>query len=52
MTKYNEEFKLMVVQEYLSGYLGYRAIAMKGNMVSVLHRLRKWVRAYIGKVWM
>ena len=23
MTKYNEEFKLMIVQEYLSGSVGY-----------------------------
>lgn len=44
MTKFNEEFKLMVVQEYLSGSLGYRAIAKKYEVGAT--PLRKWVRAY------
>nr|WP_106779154.1 helix-turn-helix domain-containing protein [Lysinibacillus timonensis] len=44
MTKYNEEFKLMVVQEYLSGSLGYRAIAKKYGIGG--SPLRRWVRAY------
>lgn len=44
MTKFNEEFKLMVVQEYLSGSQGYRAIAKKYEVGAT--PLRKWVRAY------
>ncbi|QCR31961.1 helix-turn-helix domain-containing protein [Lysinibacillus sp. SGAir0095] len=44
MTKYSEEFKLMVVQEYLSGSLGYRAIAKKYGIAD--SPLRRWVRAY------
>ncbi|MFJ8235398.1 helix-turn-helix domain-containing protein [Ureibacillus sp. NPDC094379] len=44
MTKFNEEFKLMVVQEYLSGSLGYRAIAKKYGVGA--SPLRRWVRAY------
>ncbi|MCM3390578.1 transposase [Ureibacillus chungkukjangi] len=44
MTKYNEEFKLMVVQEYLSGSIGYRAIAKKYGIGD--SPLRRWVRAY------
>jgi len=44
MTKYNEEFKLMVVQEYLSGSLGYRAIAKKYGIAD--SPLRRWVRAF------
>lgn len=44
MTKYNEEFKLKVVQEYLSGSLGYRAISKKFGIGAT--PLRKWVRAY------
>ena len=44
MTKYNEEFKLMVVQEYLSGSLGYRTIAKKYGVSA--SPLRRWVRAY------
>ncbi|MCP1144597.1 transposase [Lysinibacillus endophyticus] len=44
MTKYNEEFKLMVVQEYLSGSLGYRAIAKKYGIGD--SPLRRWVRAF------
>lgn len=45
MTKYSEEFKLMVVQEYLSGSLGYRAIAKKYDIGD--SPLRRWVRAFI-----
>lgn len=44
MTKYSEEFKLMVVQEYLSGSIGYRAIAKKYGIGD--SPLRRWVRAY------
>ncbi|MBL3729659.1 transposase [Lysinibacillus sp. HST-98] len=44
MTKYSEEFKLMVVQEYLSGSIGYRAIAKKYSIGD--SPLRRWVRAY------
>lgn len=44
MTKYNEEFKLMVVQEYLSGSLGYRSIAKKYGVGD--SPLRRWVRAF------
>jgi len=44
MTKYNEEFKLMVVQEYLTGSHGYRSIAKKYGIGD--SPLRRWVRAY------
>ncbi|MED4886433.1 transposase [Lysinibacillus fusiformis] len=44
MTKYSEEFKLMVVQEYLSGSLGYRSIAKKYGVDD--SPLRRWVRAF------
>ncbi|MCM3390733.1 transposase [Ureibacillus chungkukjangi] len=44
MTKYSKEFKLMVVQEYLSGSLGYRTIAKKYGIAD--SPLRRWVRAF------
>ncbi|WP_140422996.1 transposase [Ureibacillus sinduriensis] len=44
MTKYSEEFKLIVVQEYLSSSVGYRAIAKKYGIGD--SPLRRWVRAY------
>jgi len=46
MTKYNEQFKLTVVQDYLSdGSDGYRAVAKRHGMTS--HTvLERWVMAY------
>lgn len=44
MAKYSEEFKLMVVQDYLSGSLGYILIAKKYGVGA--SPLRRWVCAY------
>ena len=48
MSKYSEEFKLQVVQDYLNGSLGYTLIARKYD-VSDKSIVRRWVRAY--KEW-
>ena len=45
MAKYNVEFKLQVVQEYLEGPLGYKLL-MKKYTLSSTTILRRWVRAY------
>ncbi|MBM7716737.1 transposase-like protein, partial [Bacillus thermophilus] len=34
MAKYNEEFKIKLVTEYLYGNLGYKSLAKKYNMGS------------------
>lgn len=45
MVKYSEEFKLNLVQEYLTGSLGYSLLAKKYGMPSQTP-LQDWVRAY------
>ena len=45
MAKYNEEFKIKLVTEYLYGNLGYKLLAKKYNLPSPTP-LRNWVRAY------
>ncbi|MDY0393181.1 transposase [Virgibacillus halophilus] len=45
MTKYNEEFKIKLVTEYLYGHLGYKSLAKKYNMPSSTP-LRNWVSSY------
>lgn len=45
MAKYNEEFKIKLVTEYLYGNLGYKLLAKKYNMPST-SPIESWVRAY------
>ncbi|MFJ5760733.1 helix-turn-helix domain-containing protein [Neobacillus sp. NPDC093182] len=45
MKKYSEEFKLMVVREYLEGKLGYRALAKKHGIKSK-SAIDRWVKVY------
>ena len=45
MSKYNLEFKLKVVKEYLEGNIGYLSLAEKYNIKSE-SEIRKWVNAY------
>ena len=45
MSKYNDEFKLKVVQEYLSGSLGYTLLAKKYDIPSET-AIKNWVKAY------
>lgn len=45
MAKYNEDFKIKLVTEYLHGNLGYKLLAKKYNMPSQTP-LQDWVRAY------
>ena len=45
MAKYNEEFKIKLVTEYLYGNLGYKLLAKNYNMPSSTP-LKDWVRAY------
>jgi len=45
MAKYSEEFKFMVVQDYLTGSLGYTLTAKKYEL-SDKAIVRRWVRAY------
>ena len=45
MTKYTEEFKLRLVNEYLNGNIGYSRMAKKYNMPSDTP-LKNWVRNY------
>ena len=44
MAKYSEEFKFKVVQDYLSGPLGYTLTAKKHGIVT--SQLKRWVRSY------
>ena len=48
MVKYSEEFKLKVVQEYLTGTLGFTLLTRKYG-ISDKSIVRRWVRAY--KEW-
>src|SRR5699024_7055152 len=45
MVKYNEEFKIKLVAEYLHGNLGYGSLAKKYNMGSQTP-IVEWVKAY------
>lgn len=45
MAKYSDEFKVMIVREYLAGRLGYNSLANKHGMKST-GQLRAWVSAY------
>lgn len=45
MAKYNLEFKLKVVKEYLEGNIGYLSLAKKYNIKSE-SEIRRWVNAY------
>jgi len=45
MAKYNQGFKLKVVQEYLNGHLGYLLLAQKYGVPSST-AIKHWVRAY------
>ena len=45
MTKYNLEFKLKIVKEYLEGNIGYLSLAKKYNIKSE-SVIRRWVNAY------
>jgi transposase len=44
MTKYDERFKLEVVQEYLSGTVGHKRVAELRNVAPV--RVAEWVKLY------
>ena len=45
MSKYNLEFKLKVIKEYLEGNIGYPSLAKKYNINSESVIIR-WVNAY------
>lgn len=45
MTKYNEEFKTRIVQEYLDGSIGFEALAAKYGIKSKT-QVQNWVAAY------
>lgn len=45
MAKYSDQFKLLVVREYLEGRLGYNTLAKKHDVKST-GQLRAWVSAY------
>ncbi|MBM7717287.1 transposase [Siminovitchia sp. FSL H7-0308] len=45
MAKYNEEFKIKLVTEYLYGNLGYKSLAKKYNMGSETP-IVEWVKVY------
>ncbi|WP_186673973.1 helix-turn-helix domain-containing protein [Sporosarcina sp. BP05] len=45
MAKYSDEFKIMVVREYLEGRLGYSALARKYG-VKASTQVKNWVSAY------
>lgn len=47
MTKYSDEFKLKIVQEYLNGYLRYLLLAQKYGIPSPI---KQWVKAYNEKL--
>lgn len=44
MTKYDERFKLSVVQQYLDGKGGYKTLAHRHGLVQSL--VRRWVQRY------
>lgn len=45
MAKYSDEFKLMIVREYLEGPLGYKLLAKKFGFAGH-SQIRKWVNSY------
>lgn len=45
MSKYSEEFKIMVVKEYQEGKLGYRLLAQKYGIKSH-QQVNKWVKVF------
>lgn len=45
MAKYNDEFKLKIVKEYLAGSLGYTLLAKKYRIQSE-SSIKNWVKAY------
>lgn len=45
MTKYNTEFKMKVVKEYLEGQIGYKELSKKYN-IQDKSTVRTWVNAY------
>ena len=45
MAKYSDEFKLKIVQEYLSGSLGTKLLARKYGMPSN-SSIRNWINSY------
>lgn len=45
MMKYNEEFKMKLVQEYLAGSLSYPRLARKYG-ISSYGQIARWVRAF------
>lgn len=45
MAKYNLEFKMKVVAEYLSGTIGLKSLAKKYQMKSD-KQIRRWTHAY------
>ena len=47
MTKYDEQFKLAVVRQYLDGDIGYKEVArQRGLSHSMVHRWIVWFRAH------
>lgn len=44
MSKYTEQFKLAVVEQYLAGDVGYKAVAHSHNLL--YSTVRKWVNLY------
>ena len=45
MTKYNTEFKMEVVKEYLEGNVSYKDLAKEYRTLDK-HTIRRWVNAY------
>ena len=45
MVKYTDDFKAMVVQEYLRGTIGYKVLAEKHGIKSK-NQIVDWVNAY------
>src|SRR3954470_12631232 len=45
MAKYSDKFKLMIVKEYLEGFLGYSLLARKHGIPSD-STVEKWVNSY------
>lgn len=43
--RYNEEFKLKVVKEYLEGSFGYKLFAKKVN-IPIESNIKNWVKVY------
>lgn len=45
MAKYSEEFKILVVNEYMKGPLGYKLLAKKHDIPNH-SQIKRWVRAF------